>query len=123
MSSISVTPPPNGSVTINELKIDNEETVNIVNEWKEEVREENLISSINIGASVIRNRASTEKIDYVQKEFEKLLRELKDKTEEWDEELRDSINSSLEESLDPDEPMKPMNRLSRHGRRGDDDVD
>jgi len=35
----------------------------------------------------------------------------KDKTEEWDEELKDSINSSLEESLDPDEPMKPINRL------------
>ena len=108
MSSISVTP---RLVRINDLEIDNEETVKIMNEWKEEVREENLVSSINIGASVLRNRASTEKIDYVQKEFEKLLRELKDKTEEWDEELRDSINSSLEESLDPDEPMKPINRL------------
>tara|TARA_B100000586_G_C20049155_1_gene401202 strand:- start:64 stop:1131 length:1068 start_codon:yes stop_codon:yes gene_type:complete len=108
MSPISVTP---RLVRINDLEIVDEETVKIMNEWKEEVREENLVSSINIGASVLRNRASTEKIDYVQKEFEKLLRELKDKTEEWDEELKDSINSSLEESLDPDEPMKPINRL------------
>jgi hypothetical protein len=108
MSSISVTP---RLVKINNLEIDDDETVKIMNEWKKDVREVNLISSINIGASVLRNRASTEKIDYVQKEFEKLLRELKDKTEEWDEELKDSINSSLEESLDPDEPMKPINRL------------
>ena len=107
MSSISVTPPPNGSVRINDLKIDNEETVNIMSDVEEKDLEGYLINSINIGASVLRNRSTTEKVDYVEKEFSKLMNSLKEKTNEWEEFITESLN----ESLDPENEGKPVYRL------------
>ena len=71
MTSVTVT---SSSVRINNLEIDNEETRNIVKDWEEETREANLISAINIGASVLRNRATSGQVDYVKNEFKDLLK-------------------------------------------------
>ena len=70
MTSVTVTP---SSVRINNLEIDNEETVKIMAEIEEKELEQYIVNSINIGASVLRNRMTTEKIDYVEKEFRELL--------------------------------------------------
>ena len=104
MSSISVT---KNSVTIKDLEIDNQETRNIVNDWEEETREANLISAINIGASVLRNRATSGQVDYVKNEFKDLLTELERRTGEWD----DLITDTMEGSLDPEKEGKPINKL------------
>ena len=81
MTSVTVTP---SSVRINNLEIDNEETVKIMNEIKETDLDQYVIKSINIGSSVLRNRMTTEKIDYVEKEFKGLLTRLDEKTGEWE---------------------------------------
>jgi hypothetical protein len=104
MSSISVT---QRSVTINNLEIDNEETVNIMNDVEENDLEKYVINSINIGSSVLRNQITTEKIDYVEKEFKGLLSTLDKKTEEWEE----LIIEAMDESLDPEKEGKPINTL------------
>ena len=104
MSSISLT---KTSVTIKDLEIDNQKTRNIVKDWEEETRESNLISAINIGASVIAEQATTVKIDYVKNEFKDLLIELERRTGEWD----DLITDTMEGSLDPDKEGKPINKL------------
>ena len=70
MSSISVTP---HLVRIINLEIDDEETVKIMNEVEEKDLEQYVIKSINIGLSVLRNQMTTEKIDYVEKEFKRLV--------------------------------------------------
>ena len=67
MASVTVTP---SLVRINNLEIDNEETIKILNEVDKEDLESHIIKSINIGSSVLRNRMTTEKIDYVEKEDE-----------------------------------------------------
>lgn len=95
------------SVTINNLEIDNEETVNIMNDVLEDEREDYLVKSINIGASILRNRVTTEKIDYVEKEFNGLLLSLKERTNEWEE----FIAESMKDSLDPENEGKPIFRL------------
>ena len=89
------------------MEIDNEETRNIVKDWKEETREANLISAINIGASVLRNRATSGQVDYVKNEFKDLLTELEKRTGEWD----DLITDTMEGSLDHEKEGKPINKL------------
>ena len=76
MTSVTVTP---RSVRINNLEIDNEETVKIMNEIEEKDLEQYIVNSINIGASVLRNRMTTEKIDYVEKS-DFLVNSLSDKS-------------------------------------------
>ena len=104
MTSVTVTP---SSVRINNLEIDNEETVKIMNEIKETDLDQYVIKSINIGSSVLRNRMTTEKIDYVEKEFKGLLTRLDEKTGEWEE----LITKAMDESLDPEKEGKPINAL------------
>ena len=104
MTSVTVTP---SSVRINNLEIDNEETVKIMNEIKETDLDQYVIKSINIGSSVLRNRMTTEKIDYVEKEFKGLLTRLDEKTGEWEE----LITEAMDESLDPEKEGKPINAL------------
>ena len=104
MSSISVTP---RLVRINDLEIDDEETVKIINEIEEKDLEQYVIKSINIGSSVLRNRMTTEKIDYVEKEFKRLLGEIGDRADDWD----DLITDSMTDSLNPEKEGKPINML------------
>ncbi len=107
MSSISVT---KNLVTINTLQIDNEETVKIMNEIEEKDIEQYIVKSINIGASVLRNRMTTEKIDYVEKEFKKLLTEMERKADSWE----DLITESMEDSLNIEMEGKPINILRKN---------
>jgi len=107
MSPISVTP---RSVRINNLEIDNEETVKIMNEIEEKDIEQYVVKSINIGASVLRNRMTTEKIDYVEKEFKRLLTEIEKRTDGWE----DLITDSMEDSLNLEKEGKPINILRRN---------
>ena len=106
MSPISVTP---RSVRINNLEIDNEETVKIMNEIEEKDIEQYVIKSINIGASVLRNQMTVENIDYVEKEFNRLVGELEENVGEWEK----NIVGAMEVSLDPDSEGKPIARLMR----------
>ena len=107
MSSISVTP---RSVRINDLEIDDEETVKILNEIDEKNLEQYVIKSINIGSSVLRNRMTTEKIDYVEKEFKRLLTNIERRTDDWE----DLITNSMENSLDLEKEGKPINILRKN---------
>jgi len=104
MTSVTVTP---RSVRINNLEIDNEETVKIMNEIEEKELEQYIVNSINIGAGVLRNRMTTEKIDYVEKEFKGLLTKLDEKTGEWE----DKVIEAMDDSLNPEKEGKPINAL------------
>jgi len=104
MTSVTVT---SRSVRINNLEIDNEETVKIMNEIEEKDLEQYIVNSINIGSSVLRNRMTTEKIDYVEKEFRELLTKLDEKTGEWE----GKVIEAMDDSLNPDKEGKPINAL------------
>jgi len=95
MTSVTVTP---RSVRINNLEIDNEETVKIMNDIKEKDREEYIVKSINIGAIVLRNQMAAGDVNYIRSEFQRLATDIGENTKEWDK----LIKKSMEEALDPE---------------------
>ena len=117
MTSVTVTP---RSVRINNLEIDNEETVKIMNEIEEKDLEQHIVKSINIGSSVLRNTMTVEKIDYIEKEFQRLLTAFSKRTDEWEDQIsetmEDSVTSmteSMDASLDLEKEGNPLYRLKK----------
>ena len=110
----------NTYVKINDLLIQDEETVKVLNEIEEKHREEHIIKSVNIGSKVIRNSMTMDKIDYIEKEFHRLLIAFSKRTDEWDDQIsetmEDSVNAlteSVEDSLDIEKEGNPLYRLKK----------
>ena len=110
----------NSSVKINDLLIRDEETVKVLNEIEEKDREDYILKSISIGSSVLRNTMTVEKIDYIEKEFQRLLTAFSKRTDEWDDQIsetmEDSVTSmteSMDASLDLEKEGNPLYRLKK----------
>lgn len=98
------------TVQISDLTVEDQATAQILSEIDPERREEFLIKSIKIGTSVQRNQMTVENIDYVQKEFNRLVTELEENVAKWE----NNIIEAMEASLDPDSEGKPIAKLMRH---------
>ena len=97
------------TVQISDLTVEDQATAQILSEIDPERREEFLINSIKIGTSVQRNQMTVENIDYVQKEFNRLVTELEENVSKWEK----NIVEAMEASLDPESEGKPIARLMR----------
>jgi len=108
------------SVKINDLLIKDNDTVKVINEIEEKDREDHLIKSINIGINVLRNTITVEKIDYIEKEFQRLLTAFSKRTDEWDDQISDTMEDSvtlmtesMDASLDLEKEGNPLYRLKK----------
>lgn len=94
----------NESIFINDLEIDDLNTYKIIDDIPEDKRGDFVKKAIVIGAIGLRNLYLTENVDYIEKEFKELLKNLegqsKDIKNNLEREFRDLLKSSENQSKD-----------------------
>ena len=96
------------SLIINNLVIDDENTYKIVNDIKEDKREDFIKKAIIIGAIGLRNLYLTENVDYVEKEFKELLKSLESQSKDIKYNLEKEFKELLKNSADQSKEIKNM---------------
>jgi len=91
------------SIIINEIVIDDLNTYKILNDIKEEKREDFIKKAIVIGAIGLRNLYLTENVDYIEKEFKELLKNSESQSKD--------IKNMIEKTLDVDNNSSPLGKM------------
>lgn len=113
------------SIIVNDVVIDDANTYKILKDIKEDKREDFIKKAIVIGAIGLRNLYLTENVDYIEKEFKELLKELQGQSKdiknnlekEFRELLRNSENQSqdikhlIEKTLDVDSNSSSLGKM------------
>ena len=113
------------SIILNKIILDDLNTYKIINDIKEEKREDFIKKAIVIGAIGLRNLYLTENVDYIEKEFKTILAELesqsKDIKNNLEKEFRDLLKSSesqgkdiktmIEKTLDVDSNSSSLGKM------------
>lgn len=87
-----------GKLVVSEFETCEEEIVDYFTEIKPEEREERFKSSLKMGVSALKAIGTTEKVDYIQKEFGKLDQKFEKALEDTSKEVSDYVQSVLGEN-------------------------
>lgn len=82
----------NESIIINKIILDDLNTYKIINDIKEDKREDFIKKAIVIGAIGLRNLYLTENVDYIEKEFKELMKN----SENQSKDIKDMIEKTLD---------------------------
>ena len=91
------------SVIINKIIIDDLNTYKIINDIKEDKREDFIKKAIVIGAIGLRNLYLTENVDYIEKEFKELMKNSETQSKD--------IKEMIEKTLDIESNSSPLGKM------------
>lgn len=96
------------SILINRVIVDDLNTYKILKDIKEENREDFIKKTIVIGAIGLRNLYLTENVDYIEKEFKEMLKDLESQSKDIKNNLEKEFRDLLKNSEDQSKEIKNM---------------